>query len=258
MPEVNESILVVKVGGSLGSQEAIIPELAAWEGHLVVVHGGGPQIGAFLRELGKETVFVDGQRLTPPDQIDAVEMVLTRIGKILAHALSEKGRPSLGLSGRDAGLLLAEPQQGLGRVGRVRAVNTRLLRSLLEAGHTPVISPLGIDRDGVLNINADLAAAAVAGALGSPIVFLTDVPGVLARPGDPESHLRHLDKAEALALIEKGVIAGGMIPKVQAAIAALDAGTPWATITKGEAGAIRGAWHGQAGTRFEATPSPRV
>ncbi len=242
---------VVKVGGSLREAEALMQALAQSADPLIVVHGGGPRIGAWLERLGFETRFHQGLRVTPPEQMEAVEQVLTQTGKVLASLLTRFGRKALGLSGRDAALLKARPKSAaLGRVGEVTAVNTALLEALLKAGLTPVIAPIGMDEAGPLNINADTAAGAVAGAFGAPVVFLTNVPGVLADPTDPSSLYPELTRAEVDALIQQGVIAGGMIPKVKAALAALEAGAPWARIASGTPPHAARALEGTSGTRI--------
>ncbi len=243
--------LLVKIGGSLKGAEEVLEELAPYPGPLVLVHGGGPEIGAFLARLGFETRFERGMRLTPPEQMEAVEMVLTRLGKVLAFGLSQRGRPALGLSGRDALVLKGERIPGLGRVGRVTEVRVEVLKALLGAGYTPLLAPIAWDEEGVLNVNADLAAGAVAGALGWPALFLTDVEGVYLDPKDPESRLTRLGRKEAEDLIRKGVVQGGMIPKVESALFALEAGAPWAAIARGRKGVLLGVLEGRLGTRFQ-------
>ena len=246
--------LVVKLGGSLGGAEPVLDEVAGHPGPVVLVHGGGPQIGAHLGRLGFATRFVAGERVTPPEQLEAVEMVLVQLGKRLAHALSQRGRPAVAVSGRDAGFLRARAEARLGRVGRIERVEAGLLRDLLAAGYTPVVTPIAVDDEGALNVNADRAAAAVAGALGWPVVFFTDVPGVLTDPEDAESRFPVLARREAEALIEQGTIAGGMVPKVTAAFLALEAGAPWAAIARGAPGVLAGVLRGEAGTRLVLEP----
>ena len=238
---------VVKVGGSLGGAAAILDELATFPEPMVLVHGGGPQIGAFLERLGYETRFVRGERATPKEQIEVVEKVLTRLGKVLAFELSRRGRPAIALTGRDARLLLARPRAELGRVGRIEEVNPRPLKDLLAAGYTPVVAPIGVDAAGALNVNADRVAAAIAGALGAPILFLTDVEAVRGANGE---RLAELDPKAARALIKAGVVHGGMVPKVESALEALARGAPQAIIAKGQRGALHSALKGEAGTRF--------
>ncbi len=197
----------------------------------VVVHGGGPFIQAALDAAGLEHRFVRGLRVTTAESLEVVERVLTLLGKGLAQEIG----PAVGLTGRDAGLLLAaarEPE--LGRVGRMERVDTRALLALRGAGLVPVIGCLARSEDGaMLNVNADEVAGAVAGALGEGVVFLTNVPGVLDDPGRPDSLLPELTRGEALARIEDGRVAGGMIPKVEAALEALAQGAPFAVIADG-------------------------
>ena len=197
----------------------------------VVVHGGGPFIGAALAEAGLESHFVRGLRVTDTASLPLVERTLTLLGKELAQLF---GR-GVGLTGRDAALLVAEPfDAALGRVGRVTAVNRQLLVGLLDLGLLPVVACLAVDAYGeALNVNADDAASAVARALGAPVVFLSNIPGVLDDPAEPESLITTLSEREIRARIEDGRIAGGMIPKVEAALTALSAGAPFAVIADG-------------------------
>lgn len=242
--------LLIKIGGSLKGASELLDEIAAYPGQLVLVHGGGPNIGEWLNRMGFETHFYKGLRVTPPEQMEVVEMVLTTLGKGLAHSLTQRGRPAVALTGRDANLLqanLLEP--ALGRVGEVNQVNTQVLEQLLNLGLTPLIAPIGLDSQGPLNINADTAAGAVAGAMGLPAVFLTDVVGVLRDPKDPSSRFAELSKGEVHTLIGQGVISGGMIPKVEAALGALDKGAPWAAIARGARGVLEAVLSGEAGTR---------
>ncbi|WP_457629985.1 acetylglutamate kinase [Oceanithermus sp.] len=244
-------MLVVKIGGSLEGAGSLVQELARHDGELVLVHGGGPRIGEALASHNFETRFVDGLRVTPPEQFDIVERVLTQIGKQLADRLSRLGRLAVALSGRDARLLSAEPLAAeLGRVGRVSSVSTSLLLTLLNRHLTPVVSPIAVGKDGAYNVNADEVAAAVAGCLAEPLVYFTDVPGVLSDPQDPDSRLPLLDRDEAEELIESGVISGGMIPKTTAALKALELGAPWVLIAPGGPGALAGVLSGKLGTRI--------
>ncbi|GIW26123.1 MAG: acetylglutamate/acetylaminoadipate kinase [Meiothermus sp.] len=249
-----EQALLVKIGGSLKEAGDLLDEVSAYPGPLVLVHGGGPRIAEWLNRLGFETHFHQGLRITPLEQMEVVEMVLTTLGKQLAEGLSRRGRPSVALTGRDAGLLearLLDPV--LGRVGEVIRVNTEVLQKLLHVGLTPLVAPIGLDAHGPLNINADTAAGAVAGALHLPAVFLTDVVGVLRDPQDPSSRFAQLSQAQVQALIQDGTISGGMIPKVEAALNALHEGAPWATIAKGAPGILQAVLEGTAGTRVVAS-----
>lgn len=248
-----EQALLVKIGGSLKEAGELLDEVSAYPGPLVLVHGGGPRIGEWLNRMGFETHFYQGLRITPPEQMEVVEMVLTTLGKQLAEGLSRRGRPSVALTGRDAGLLearLLDPV--LGRVGEVSKVNTPVLEKLLQAGLTPLVAPIGLDPQGPLNINADTAAGAIAGALRLPAVFLTDVVGVLRNPKDPSSRLAQLSQAQVRDLIQDGTISGGMIPKVEAALNAIGKGAPWASIARGTQGILQAVLEGTAGTRVVA------
>ncbi|MCS7058673.1 MAG: acetylglutamate kinase [Meiothermus sp.] len=243
--------LLVKIGGSLREAGELLDELAGYPGPLVLVHGGGPRIGEWLARMGFETRFQRGLRVTPPDQMELVEMVLTTLGKELAAGLSRRGRPTVALSGRDGLMLQARVvDEALGRVGEVERVRATLLEQMLQAGVTPLVAPIGLDEVGPLNINADTAAGAVAGALGLPAVFLTDVEGVLRDPKDPSSRLPVLSRAEVRVLMDQGVISGGMIPKVEAALNALARGAPWAAVAKGGPGVLQGLLEGTLGTRL--------
>ncbi|WP_457637116.1 acetylglutamate kinase [Oceanithermus sp.] len=244
-------MLVVKIGGSLEGADGLVPELARHDGELVVVHGGGPRVGEALKSHGFATRFVNGLRVTPPEQLDIVERVLTQVGKQLADRLTRLGRLAVALSGRDARLLNAEPlSEELGRVGRMTSVSTSLLLTLLNRHLTPVVSPIAVGKDGAYNVNADEVAAAVAGCLAEPLVYFTDVPGVLRDPTDPDSRIELLSGNEAEEMIESGAIAGGMIPKTMAALKALELGAPWVVIAPGGPGALAGVLSGKLGTRI--------
>lgn len=247
--------MIVKYGGnamkSLDLRRAVARELAALRGEtpVVVVHGGGPVIERELAARGLESEFVGGLRVTTPQAMDVVEMALGQLGKQLAQDLGA----AVGLTGRDCALLRAEVlDPRLGRVGRVTGVNAALLRTLLGAGLTPVVGCVAVGEDGeALNVNADTAAGAVAGALGEGVVFLTDVDGVYRAYPDPESRAAQLTRAEVEEGTGAGWIAGGMIPKVRAALDALDRGAPFATIASGmTAGVLAQAARGEAGTRI--------
>lgn len=245
-----DTALLVKIGGSLKGAGELLDELAAYGGPLVLVHGGGPNIGEWLGRMGFSTHFHRGLRVTPPEQMEVVEMVLTALGKQLAQGFFQRGRLAVALTGRDGGLLEAIPlETQLGRVGEVSQVKAELLQKMLSVGITPLVAPIGLDARGPLNINADMAAGAVAGALGWPAVFLTDVIGVLNDPQNPQSRYPQLTRSQVQNLIAEGVISGGMIPKVESALNALDKGSPWAVIAKGSQGILQAVLKGEAGTR---------
>ncbi|UQN07851.1 acetylglutamate kinase [Deinococcus sp. QL22] len=245
--------MIVKYGGnamkSLELRRAVAAEIAALRAQMpvVVVHGGGPVIERELAARGMASEFRGGLRVTSPGAMDVVEMALCQLNKQLAQDIGG----AVGLMGRDCQLLRAEPfDPELGRVGRVTGVNANLLRTLLGAGITPVVGCVAVGPDGdALNINADTAAGAVAGALNEGIIFLTDVDGVYRNYPDPASRTPALTRAEVEEGIGAGWIAGGMIPKVRAALDALDRGAPHATIASGMvAGVLGAATRGEAGT----------
>lgn len=194
----------------------------------VVVHGGGPQIGDWLRKLGMSSEFVDGQRVTDADTLEVVQMVL--IGKVnsdIVSALNAHGPVAVGLSGQDAGLIEATMRHvDLGFVGDVTNVNPQILHRLVDMDLIPVISTVGSDSVGqAYNINADAVASAVAEALDAQkLIFLTDVPGLLRDVEDPTSLITEVSIAEARGLIEDGTIGGGMIPKIEGCIGAIERG----------------------------------
>lgn len=247
--------VIVKYGGnamkSLELRRAVAAEIAALRAEVpvVVVHGGGPVIERELAARGVTSEFRGGLRVTTPAAMDVVEMALCQLNK----QLSQDVGGAVGLMGRDSDLLRAElldPE--LGRVGRVTGVNADLLRTLLGAGITPVLGCVAVGPDGdALNVNADTVAGAVAGALNDGVVFLTDVDGVYRAYPDPDSRAATLSRAEVEGGVAQGWIAGGMIPKVRAALDALDRGAPFAVIASGmQAGVLAAAARGEAGTRI--------
>jgi acetylglutamate kinase len=248
--------VVIKYGGNAMTEASERQAVAAairqsvHEGlRPVVVHGGGPFIEQALQQAGLERRFVRGLRVTSAESLVHVERVLTLLGKELAQEIGG----AIGLTGRDAGLLFAEEfDSELGRVGRMVSVNGRLLEQLLALSVTPVIACLALAEDGgLLNVNADEVAGAVAAALGAPVLFLTNVAGVLADAADPDSLLSQLSRSEAESRIADGRIGGGMIPKVEAALRALDEGAPSALIADGRNRAsFAAALRGTAGTRI--------
>ena len=202
----------------------------------VVVHGGGPEISLTLERLGETTRFVDGMRVTDAGSMKVVEMVLTgSVNTDVVTRIHKLGGRAIGLSGKDGALLTARKLRpkglDLGQVGEVAEVQTEILRMLLDKGYIPVISPIGVDAHGATyNINADLVAAEVAVALGSEkLIYLTDVPGIL-RDG---SLVSRTSPGELRQMIADGVVAGGMVPKVESILSALDRGVHSAQIIDG-------------------------
>lgn len=225
------SARVVKIGGSALSDGAWLRDFAAAVATvrtpLIVVHGGGPEITALSDRLGVAVRWHEGRRVTPPDALDVASMVLSgRINKRVVAALVAAGVDAVGLCGIDGGLIRAELLAGgvLGRAGRVHSVRAELLRSLVAAGHTPILSPISLGEDGeAVNVNADDVAAAVAAAVdASELVFLTDVAGVM----EGAAVRAGLDAGEALNLVASGVAFGGMGVKLHAGVRALDCGVP--------------------------------
>lgn len=222
------NIIVLKVGGStideLSDQFfANILTLQQSGTKPIIVHGGGPAIKDMLMKLNIETEFIDGLRKTTEPVMDVVEMVLTgTVNNALTRKLNFSGIQAVGLSGSDFQLLVAEPKnfERYGYVGEITGVNVSFLQTLIEEGIVPVISPIAIGEDGVrYNVNADTVAGAVAREIGaSQLIFVTDVPGILK----DEQLLEHVDEEEIHHLIESGVIYGGMLPKVQAALNSLN------------------------------------
>jgi acetylglutamate kinase len=252
-------LLVVKYGGnamkSLDLRRAVALEIAALKAsrQVVVVHGGGPVIEKDLARLGIESHFLRGLRVTTPEALEVIEGALTKLSKELSQEIAGATGRAIGLTGRDSRLLEAVPlEPEFGRVGRVERVNTGLIRDLLAAGITPVIGCIAVDDAGAaLNVNADWAAGAVAGALASSIVFLTDVPGVMRDFHNPSTLASNLNATETRAWIEQGIISSGMIPKVEAALYALERGSPSATIASGMSpGVLKRAVLAEAGTTF--------
>ncbi|GAB4471403.1 MAG: acetylglutamate kinase [Anaerolineae bacterium] len=228
--------IVIKIGGNELEKPGFIPELARVLAGLIagqpciLVHGGGRSVDALLERLGIEPKYYNGQRITDEAALRAVEMVLSgSVNKGLVLALLEAGVDAIGLSGVDRGLLRVEPwAPEMGRVGRIVSVRADVLNRLCGEGVVPVISPISVGADGCYNVNADHAAGAIAAAVGAArLVFLTDVPGV--RVG--EAVAAQLGPAQVEGLIAASVINGGMIPKVRAALAALDQGVAAVQIT---------------------------
>ena len=229
---MKDTTVVIKYGGhamdkpDLSSAFATdLAQLSEQGMGFVVVHGGGPQISALLKRLNIESHFVDGLRVTDPATMEAAEMVLCgQVNKAVVSEFAQQGVRAAGISGRDGGLLRATVKNpALGLVGTVESVDPALPRCLLEAGFVPVVAPVASGPDGeALNINADTAAGALAGALAAEyFVLISDVPGVLNADG---RLIPGLNRAEIARLKEDGVISGGMIPKVEACLAALAEG----------------------------------
>ena len=196
----------------------------------VVVHGGGPQIGELMARLGKEPEFRDGLRVTDAETLDIARMVLSgKVNREIVSAINVHAPIAVGLSGEDAGLIVADVRDpALGYVGDVREVNPAIVERLLAEELIPVISTIGSDESGqAYNINADTVAGAIAAALGAEkLVYLTDVAGLLRDIDDPSTLITRVSAAELRVLVDDEVISGGMIPKVDSCLDAIDRGVP--------------------------------
>lgn len=254
-------IRVVKIGGRAQQAASLIPTLAAaWRatpGALVVVHGGGDEVTALQRTLGRDPQFVDGRRVTTDEDIAILRMTLSGlVNKRLVAALVAEGIPAVGISGEDAALLSAAPIDAatMGRAGEPAQANVRLVKHLLQGGFLPVISPLARDARSAsgdaLNVNGDDAAAAIAGALGAAeLLLIADVPGVL----EAGAVVAMLDAPRMRALIAAGTVTSGMIAKLEASQRALAAGVPSVRIGDLEAVVDVG-----RGTRIVAAAAPQT
>ena len=204
---------------------------------VVLVHGGGPEISDLMNRLGKAPRFVNGLRVTDKETVDIVQMVLAgKVNKTLVNLLEMKGGKAMGISGMDGRLIEAEMKDpALGYVGRITKVNVEPIRDLLEKGYIPVVSTVGCDGEGnVYNINGDTAAAFLAGAMGAKrLIMMTDIAGVLRDKNDPSTLISRLTVDEAVALFKEEVIAGGMIPKVECCVDALNHGVGSVSIMDG-------------------------
>ena len=204
---------------------------------IVLVHGGGPEINETMARLGKKAVFVDGLRVTDKETVDIVQMVLAgKVNKTLVNLLEMKGGKAMGISGMDGRLIEATVKdERLGYVGKITKINIKPVEDLLERGYIPVISTLGCDREGnAYNINGDTAAAYIAGALNAKrLIMMTDIAGILRDKDDPSTLIPHVTLTEAKALYDEGVISGGMIPKVDCCIEAIEKGVQKVIIMDG-------------------------
>ena len=195
---------------------------------VVLVHGGGPEISDVMNKFGKEAVFVDGLRVTDKETVDIVQMVLAgKVNKSLVTLLQKQGGHAVGLSGMDGGLIEATMKdERLGYVGEITKVRPQPIQDLLEKNYIPVVSTVASDRQGnTYNINGDTAAAYLAGALGAErLIMMTDIAGILRDKDDPSTLIPHITVSEAKKLYDEGIISGGMIPKVDCCIEALEHG----------------------------------
>ena len=242
--QYNGKIVVVKYGGNAMINEQLkeqvmedIVLLHLVGVKVVLVHGGGPEISELMTRLGKKPEFVDGLRVTDKEAVEIVQMVLAgKVNKSLVNLLEMKGGKAMGISGMDGRLIEAKMRNAsLGYVGSITNVNIEPVTDLLEKGYIPVVSTLGCDRDGnTYNINGDTAAAFIAGALGAErLIMMTDIAGILRDRDNADTLIPLITVDEAVELFRQGVISGGMIPKVDCCIDAINRGVKKVIIMDG-------------------------
>jgi len=228
-------IIAIKYGGNAMINEELKMQvmqdivLLSYLGiKVVLIHGGGPEISALLKKVGKQSEFVDGLRVTDRETVDYVQMALAgKVNKDLVNLLQVHGGKVMGISGIDGGMIRAEiKDERLGFVGEIKQVNPAPIMTLLEQGYIPVVSTLGCDAQGnIYNINADTAAAYIAGAIGAQsLIVMTDIAGILRDKDDPATLISEVTLKQAKQLFAEGIISGGMIPKVQCCIDAIHRG----------------------------------
>ena len=236
--------VVVKYGGSAMEDEALkkavmgdVVLLTLVGIKIVLVHGGGPEISATLKKLGKESLFVGGLRVTDKETVEVAQMVLAgKVNKGLVNLIQNVGGRAVGLSGMDGHLIEAKMlDEKLGYVGEIVAIHPEPIKDLLEKGYIPVVSTIGCDKAGnTYNINADTAAAYIAGALqAESLINMTDIKGVLMDATNPDSLIVRLSLSDIPKLQESGVITGGMIPKLECCAHAVEKGANRAFIIDG-------------------------
>ena len=228
-------IIVVKYGGNAMINEELknavmgdLVLLALIGIKVVLVHGGGPEITDMLAKVGKKSEFVNGLRVTDKETVDIVQMVLAgKVNKSLVNLIQNKGGKAMGLCGVDGHMIEARQiNRDLGYVGEISEVNVEPIHDLLDKGYIPVISTIGCDKEGnVYNINADTAAARIAGELNAEsLISMTDIEGILRDKNDPSTLISKVFVSDAPQLVKDGVISGGMIPKVDCCIEAIRRG----------------------------------
>jgi acetylglutamate kinase len=244
----HQKYIVIKYGGAamhdLAALQNVMRDIALLHYcgiKVVIVHGGGPEISHLCKRLQLSTEFINGQRKTDTETMTVTQMVL--LGKINATLVTElnlQGMKAVGISGHDARFIQAKKfvstEEDLGLVGEVTSINTELMEVLLAAHFTPVIAPIGVDASGqAYNINADVAAGAVAAALkAEKLVLLSDINGVYADCAKPETQISVMNAQTVKTWVEEGRIKGGMIPKLRACLQALEGGVPNAHILNGK------------------------
>ena len=237
-------LVVIKYGGNAMVNESLKQQVMEdivllWliGVKVVLIHGGGPEISSMMEKLGKEPKFINGLRVTDKETIDIVQMVLAgKVNKDLVNLLQTKGGHAIGLSGIDGGILECQMKdESLGYVGKITKVRTQPIEDILEKNYIPVVSTVASDRQGnAYNINGDTAAAHIAGALGAErLIMMTDIAGILKDKDDPSTLIPEITVSEAKGLYETGVISGGMIPKVDCCIDAIEHGVENVVIMDG-------------------------
>ena len=242
--QYNGQIVVIKYGGNAMINEELKQQVMEdicllWliGVKVVLIHGGGPEISQTMKRLGKEAVFLNGLRVTDKETVDIVQMVLAgKVNKSLVNLLQIKGGHAVGLSGIDGGIIEARMKdERLGYVGEITKIRTQPIMDLLEHNYIPVISTVASDRQGnTYNINGDTAAAYIAGALNAKrLIMMTDIDGILRDKDDPTTLIHKLTVSEAKGLYDEGIISGGMIPKVDCCIEAIEKGVQTVVINDG-------------------------
>ncbi len=242
--EYTGKVVVIKYGGNAMINDKLkdsvmrdIVLLSLIGVKVVLVHGGGPEITEMLNKIGKESQFVDGLRVTDKETIDVVQMVLAgKVNKGLVNLIENKGGSAIGLSGVDGHMIEAKTKhEKLGYVGEIKKVNVKPIIDVIDKGYIPVVSTVGCDDDGnVYNINADTAAAKIAGELGAEsLISMTDIAGILRDKDDVSTLIPVIKVSEIPSLIESGIISGGMIPKVECCIEAINLGVKHVFIIDG-------------------------
>lgn len=233
--EYSGKIVVVKYGGNAmideNLKQAVMGDLVLLTlvgVKVILVHGGGPEISDMLKRVGKKSEFIDGLRVTDKETMDIVQSILAgKVNKDLVKLIESKGGHAIGLCGADGGMIKARKLDSVhGFVGEIEDIDPDPILGVLDYDYIPVVSSIGIDSDGnSYNINADTAAAAIAAKLEAEcLITLTDIEGICLDKDDPSSLIRTMKTTDAPALVEQGVISGGMIPKVEGCIDAINKG----------------------------------
>lgn len=242
----NNKIVVIKYGGNAMINEELkmnvitdVVLLSEIGVKVILVHGGGPEINQTLKKIGKEAKFINGLRYTDEETIDIVQMVLAgKTNKDLVKLIMQKGGNATGISGIDNMLIEAEKYESeddLGYVGAVKSIHPHIIMDMLDKGYIPVVASVGMDKDGhTFNVNADTAAAEIASAVGAEnMILVSDIPGLLEDKDDENTLLPLVHVYEVNSLMKKGIISGGMIPKVDCCVRAIRQNVKKAVIIDG-------------------------